>query len=284
MDDEIWVYCLELVLITISSIGCLILITKYSLFNHSRTYSFELVNYLCISTLLLGMSYLINFKSRNDKVINTICIIQGFLIIWFELSQVIVATYITLYVYNSVNNYYHDYEMTKRQRIILIMLGFILPIIPPLIALSLQYIGPSCYWCWISEHANVGVDLFATFYYLFVWAFLIFNIYLFVKIIRTKINLFEQDMRNVSYFIKSMILFPFIGLFGWFFPTIWKFFNFLGDDVYFLRIAGIVFFHVKGIAYAFIFLIDSLNIKKRIRDTSKTFNSVNSRYSQSLTL
>jgi hypothetical protein len=163
---------------------------------------------LTISSLLTTCSYLIYFVDINTKSSDSkLCNFQAFLMLWFENAQYIWGFLIAWSTYQYViyfedNN--HKTSFFKRLRYNFI--GFGLPLIFALVALSRNVFGPSLAWCWIDASAqisdvkNLEKNVFSILSYLFMWILILLNIFLTFKVVRflnqNYVTRFEREITS----------------------------------------------------------------------------------------
>ena len=192
--DEDWTKIIEYSIGSISIIGCFFIISVFLCYKDLRSFPFESVVYLTISSMMTTISYLIYYiepNSPKSELNMTMCEIQAFSMIWFENSQYIWATLIGYGVYQAVVNFEdNNYKTDWRKRTMYLMTGFGLPLIISLICLSRRVFGPSGSWCWIDtkgefsfDHHMLENNLFLIFLYGFFWTMILINVFYTVRVI-----------------------------------------------------------------------------------------------------
>jgi hypothetical protein len=195
--DENWLKIVEYLLGCLSILGCLFIILVFFCYKSVRSFQFECVVNLTISSLLTTCSYLIYFVDIKDKSSSSseldskLCNFQAFLMLWFENAQYIWGFLIAWSTYQYVL-YFEDnnYKTSFFKRLRYHLIGFGLPLIFALVALSRNVFGPSLAWCWIdataiiSDTKNLEKNVFSILSYLFMWILIIMNILLTFKVVR----------------------------------------------------------------------------------------------------
>ena len=148
-------YIILLVLGSISILSSFFNMTMFVLLKRIRTEATELIFYLSIACILTNISYIMNFTENPLDSSTAICQAQGFLMIWFDMSQAIWATLISYSVYNNIINDDTNHNAYKRIRYILI--GFLLPFLVSLTVLLFHKIGYAQHWCWIELPADKNI-------------------------------------------------------------------------------------------------------------------------------
>lgn len=152
-----------LVLSYLSAVGCFINILGFILSKSLRILTYELIFYMSIASFINYITF--NFKNRNEIV----CQLQGFLIIWFEHSSAIWGLLIAYNIHHKVMNVDNEEQsITLKKRLCYMFIGYLIPLILPIIALNLEIIGTSKYYCFISPekkkqnfcYFNIGDFLF----------------------------------------------------------------------------------------------------------------------------
>jgi hypothetical protein len=251
-----WVYVLETILGVLSCCSSFFIIMKYLVNKEIRSYAYELVVCLSIASFFNSFSYIFYYNYSDTQVNEARCKLQAFTIVWFEASQVVWATIITVYTFRISDNYYHDGTVQLWKKIICIIIGYGLTLIIPIVSLLDGYLGVSGRWCWISTE-YVFAPLVIT-HYAIIWAFILTNLILTLIIKCKKTEARNSDSEMVAQFINRLILFPMVSIIGWLPSTFDRIFRrFYGDGLEWVEIIQIIMIHLSGISYAAIILYES---------------------------
>jgi len=171
---------LEYTLGSLSIAGCLFVVVMFFCYKNLRSFPFESVVYLNLSSMMTSLSYLIYFVDDPGNVDIDYCRVQAFIMLAFENSQYLWTTMIGYSVYQSVINYEENHAKTtnlKRAKYLILCYG--LPLLFSLTADRRKVFGPSSYWCWIDtseKNANQEKTAFSVFFYLFFWLLIFINL------------------------------------------------------------------------------------------------------------
>ena len=174
---------LNIILSSISIFSSLFVFVIFWFFKEIRTFPFELVIWLLISTTLDNISFYLNFNRELDaNQIN--CIVQGFIQITCDNSTLIWATIIAYTAYRSVVDYDNLQINSGCLRKVYLIIGFIFPVFLASIAYSVGVIGPSGAWCWLATRdlsTKVTVSVWIS--YSLMWLLILINTYYVLRVI-----------------------------------------------------------------------------------------------------
>lgn len=121
------------IIASFSILGLLLVEFCFWYFRKIRTFAFELVMWLSLSSIFFNISFYFDpsdkIENYNKKTLSTGCIIQALLNIFFDLSTMIWTTIIGFTAYISVAHQVHLDKNKMKYRIIFICLGYIPPLI-----------------------------------------------------------------------------------------------------------------------------------------------------------
>lgn len=130
-DDDIFAIRLEIQLIAGLSLLSLIFVQFiFWFFKSLRSFAFELVMWLCISSIFHNLTFFFHSNSEDTIVnyynnnITVTCSVQALLSIFFSLSSMIWSTLIGYTAYKSVNDYEKLQKNKNIYRFIYILLAF----------------------------------------------------------------------------------------------------------------------------------------------------------------
>lgn len=153
----------------ISVIFSLFLVFIYLFYKSFRTWSFELVVYLCIFLIITNISYMIYFINPNDQLpelsnMKHICYAQGILITIGELGQFLTTTFISYSIFFNVVKFSEirkevDKEENKKYfRKIVIFTVIVIPLFVSFLFYFLNMYGKSNYWCWLANDSYYNIQ------------------------------------------------------------------------------------------------------------------------------
>jgi len=250
------------------SISCFmsLIILIIFIISRNKLFEFELIFYLTLSSMISNISYFINFVESEDNMNQSLCKVQSFLQISSETSIIIFATFISIFCYISIKNYYLiDYIETKIKtaRIIVLLLGFGIPIVATIFLEIFNVVGVTEIWCWLD-----GKSIKIQFIYLIsVWVLLIVNI-IFSCMSFHESQMREIDSLNKINYAKKLWLYPIICYITWFVATLDRItYFYIKDKVEFTNfviILDIVVFQLQGLGYCSIFLYSNKTKVKEV--------------------
>jgi hypothetical protein len=257
-EENEWVYITQLVLGSISCVCSLVLVLKFILNKEVRSYAFELVVCLSIASFFNSFSYLFNYIDtvEEEEHTNCACLVQSFIMIWFEASQIIWATIISIYTLNAFSDYYKEEVISPIRRSLTLFIGFIIPLSTPTIGYLTNNLGVAGRWCWI-RMAELNYTFILS-YFSVVWFMILITITTFFMIKCRNTNIKEDDRQAAKEFRNRLLLFPLISFICWFPCTIERLDLDLPERVTdWFDIIQLMLVHFQGILYALIILYDS---------------------------
>ena len=248
------IFIIELLLGSMSILSSFFNMAMFILIKSVRTEATELIFYLSIACILTNISYIMNFTENPLDSSTAICQAQGFLMIWFDMSQAIWATLISYSVYNNIINDDTNHNAYKRIRYILI--GFLLPFLLSLTALLLKLLGYAKYWCWIDLTAdkNIRNIIYISMYSLF-WCSSFLSFYYIQKVINfLEKNYTNKQEKEIIYkYIKRIRLFPIIQLTCLIPWTISPILELFGMKNKFFEYLSVTVYSLEGLLYSIVF-------------------------------
>ena len=191
--DEDWLKVIEYSLAALSILGSFFIILVFLCYKSLRSFQFECVFYLTVSSLLTTCAYLIYFVDIKEKQAQnrTLCNAQAFFMVWFENAQYLWGFLIAWSTYQYVLYFEDNNNKTSfLKRFKYMLIGFGLPLCFAFIALMRGVFGPSIAWCWfdtsgeITDEKHLEKNLFAVLAYAFMWLTILSNVFLTVKVVR----------------------------------------------------------------------------------------------------
>jgi hypothetical protein len=255
-DEDEFPYIIEIVLGVISCICSLLIFLKFLINKEVRSYAFELIVCLSLASLFNTISYLINYiASPKENVNETLCNFQAFTMMWFESSQTIWATIITIYTFNATQHYYRDDHIHFSRRIVTLLIGFGLSLTMPIIGLFNDNLGEAGRWCWINVDKSSAA--FIVVYFSIIW-FMIFTAIIIAFVIKCRRkDIKSTDQESADRFINKLLFYPIVAFIGWLPGTIFRLDSKLfSDSVKYLQIIQVVVIQLQGTLYGSIVLYD----------------------------
>jgi len=257
-ESDAWLKRLEIIIGSFSITGGSLIILTFFTNLDKITPAFELIMQLTISSFINTISHLLVFIPKEDSSYNKItCNIQGLLILFSELSTIMITTTLSFYIWRSKAEFNTHDKFNCKNRSIYIAINYILPLAFAL--LCMNYIGENGRWCWISavyaESLGLGV-------YIAIWFLIFLNLcfaYL-IKNITNGDNLHVEVRKNRRDYVRKLSIYPIISLCCWLPATINRFINLVEFDnissnvEYFLELLHIVFMLIQGFLYALVSL------------------------------
>ncbi len=209
----------------ISIIGNFFVILLYLCFKDKRSFPFESVMYLNISSMLTTFSYIFYYYDPDTVTTDhtpTLCTIQSILMLTFENSMFLWGTIIGYSVYKSVVFFEADSDGDSncRTRTKNIVIGYAIPVLITIICYLADVLGPSGNYCWIDTDSprshksskDTLKDVFSWIIYSFVWVLIIINFILNYSTIRllNNLNVSLDEKKKIRAFSCKLIRFPII--------------------------------------------------------------------------
>jgi len=254
--DLMWIRWIQIILGTFSIAGSSLIILIFFTNLKKITPAFELIAQLSVSSVINTISYLILFIPLNDTTYNhSTCTLQGFLMVFSELSQLIISTMISFYIWRSKAVFASHEKFNSKERIICLLINYAIPLI---VSLScIEAIGENGRWCWIEKSYSKSLVLLD---YLAIWILIILNIIfacLTMKI--TNENLHREEIKNRKEYVMKLSRYPIISLVCWLPATISRivgmveFFNNTEYEFeFYIHVLHIIFILIQGLLYAIV--------------------------------
>lgn len=220
----------------IGGFGCIfnlinVLFFFFTTLKNTPSIAHELIAYLNISSLINTLSYLLIFIKKNTPYNISICQLQGFFIVYSEISEISSLTMISLHIFNVLKSSSDEFE--TKDRVINIILAFVSPFIIALIGYFFNIYGESGYWCWIKSYysKNIGIIFYGV-----VWVFLIYSLVLIIMAnsnIRNLTVINSVAMVQIKYYVsyvKKVSVFPITLIIFWILPTINRIISIYGEE------------------------------------------------------
>jgi len=256
--NVMWIKWLQIVLGSFSIAGSslIVLIFFTSLKKITPTPAFELIFQLSVSSLINTIAHLILFIPPNDITYNkTTCIVQGFSMLFSELSILIISTMISFYIWRTkAVSTTHD-KFNCKERIFCLFINYVTPL---LISCScIKAIGENGQWCWIDKSFSKSLALLD---YLAAWILIILNI-IFACLTKkiTNENLHTEEIKNRKEYVKKLSRYPMISFLCWIPATINRIISMLEfvnktdyELGFYFEIVHIILFSIQGLLYAIV--------------------------------
>ena len=262
-NHPIWL--IQMIFGSLSIVSCIFNLVMFLFLEGVKSEATELIFYLSISSIITNISYIMNFEDKGiSDGRNAVCQIQGFLILWFDLSQVIWATLVcySVYLYIVINS-----EYNKCRRIKYIIIGFIIPFAISLALLCFGLVGSGKYFCWLDIDKNINYVL-GIIIYCFSWIFFFFSIYFIQRVIFFLEKNFtdKQEKEIICNYIQKIRIYPIIQCLS-ILPTTISFM--FSEDVLKRNIIfdywDTIFISLQGLFYTIVFGLNPI-IKNRIQE------------------
>jgi hypothetical protein len=262
-----WVRIVELCFSILSMSGCLFVVVVFLCYKKLRSFQFECVTYLTISSLMTAFSYVLFFigKDTDGTIIYPtdgdiksmdICKAQAFLMVWFENSQFFWATLIGYSIYQNVIHFEENkLKTTWQKRTKFIAVGYALPLCLAIIGLIIPgTYGPSGFWCWIDAEGHLTLNtVFSLFLYFMVWFLILANFILNCYVIRflNKEMSSPQERDLAKKYIYKLLQYPIIQvvcLIPGSLSRTWQLF--FDKPIFWLEVCHLIFVNIAGLCYA----------------------------------
>ncbi len=260
------IYLIEIVLGGLSILSSFFNISVFVLFENVRTEATELIFCLSISCIMTNISYIMHFSEDPTVSKTGICQIQGFLMIWFEISQAIWATLISYSLYNNIIN--NDNKYSNFKRVQYIIMGFVAPFFMSLSSFVTSLIGFSGYWCWIDMTYSVNIKrIIYSMIFIFFWTLFFFSFYF----IRSVINFLEKNYTNktekelIYKYIKKIRLYPMIQVMCMIPCSLNRLIQIFGLHLEFFDYLIVIFISIQGFLYGLVFGFEPI-IKDQLKE------------------
>jgi hypothetical protein len=280
-DQADWIVIIEYSLGSLSVTGCLFVIFVFLCYKEIRSFAFESVAYLTISSMMTSVSYLMYYiKPGQEKVNNAVCETQAFLMVWFENSQYLWATLIGCSVYQQIINFEeNNFKTSWRKRCKYLLIGYILPLCMSIICYFRGVFGPSGTWCWISTKGSIGDEdllehsVFLVLFYSLEWILILINFVLTMRVIyfldKNYVTREEREITKV--FIWKLLRYPFIQALCIFPSTINRLCQIFFDyENIVLQKTQIVFVSLQGLIYAIAYGYNP-QVRQRLMKTFRAY-------------
>lgn len=194
----------------ISLLSLLIIFVLFMFTKSLREYPNWQIIFLSISTYISTCSYFI-YKKENEGEgegdMSPYCLLQGFTMVWFDMSIYFWATLINYSVY------YHTihFDLIESESIPIhwwigdFTFGYLFPFAYATLLAGLGVIGLNGDYCWIKENYHVPLIT-----YMIAWVLMLFNILLSCRVIYYIYNLPQEDKDYVKDYVSSLLAFPII--------------------------------------------------------------------------
>jgi hypothetical protein len=266
--DLMWIRWLQIILGTFSIAGSVLIIIIFFTNLKKITPAFELILQLSVSSLINTISYLILYIPPDDTSYNHLtCKVQGFLMLFSELSQLIISTMISFYIWRSKAVLTAHERFNCKERIFCLFINYFIPLA---VSLScIESLGENGKWCWIAKSYSKSLALID---YLAIWILIILNItfaWLTMKI--TNENLHREEIKNRKDYVKKLSRYPMISFLCWLPATMSRIISMLEflnkteyDFEFYFEILHIIFILIQGLLYAIVSL-SSIGSGKNIK-------------------
>ena len=212
-----------LVSLGLSALGSVFVGAVYLYFRDIRSFAFKLVFYLS----LMDLGHAIGFFLPPG--IQVVCQIQAAITSYFSLASVLWTGIIAFSLYLAVLRDKRDLEHFEL-RFVLFANGIpLLALIPPL---AQEKYGEAQGWCWIQTNGDYyvqGTIWRVVTFYLPLWLVIIFNSFVYYKIIKNvkkDVNLLGSDSELAQKLIQKLRMYPLILIFCYTLATINRIYDF----------------------------------------------------------
>jgi len=267
--DYTWIRLLQIILECFGIAGSCFIILIF--FNNLKrlTPAFEFITQLSLSSLLNSASFLILFIYTDQELFNPkSCKAQGFLMLFSELSLLIVSTNISIYTWRTKAKFTSEDKFNCKERITYLSINYIIPLIISLCCLGI--IGLNGRWCWIDARYRKS---YAFIEYVICWILIILNLVFACLIKRISYeNLHQEDIKYRKEYISKLVIYPYISVICWLPATIYRLIGLYGlfrdtqyDIEFYFHVVHIIFRSIRGLIFAivsFISIYSGKNLKK----------------------
>jgi hypothetical protein len=206
--DYFYLKLIDLVISAFCYIGYFFVFFIYWFFKELRSFSFELVIWLSISSCFYSLrGFLWPQTIYNDSGEYGIrCIIQSMVITFFENSTLLISCIIGYAAFVNTRNPKLFENNIRCYRIIFLSIALLIPLVPCLLIYFLKIYGPSDGWCWLDLSSSnkeriTLINKFMIIYFCFIWLVVILNSFFFIIVI---INLHKLKSEENSQFINRI--------------------------------------------------------------------------------
>jgi hypothetical protein len=268
-----WVNIIEYFLGSLSIIGCFFVILVFVCYKEIRSFPFESVVYLTISSMITAISYLLYYIKPNHKSENeSACQFQAFIMVWFENSQYLWASLIGYSVYQKIINFdENDFKTTWAMRCKYLGVGYVFPFILALICLLRGVYGQSGRFCWISTEQDFGVKtentIFQIFLYCMIWVLIIINFAFTIGVVNfLDKNFTSREEREITKrYIWKLLRYPIIQAILIIPSTINRFLQIIDKESEILQTIHVYFVASQGLIYAIAYGYNSQVINRLVK-------------------
>ncbi len=207
-EDYFYLKLIDLIISAFCYIGYFFVFFIYWFFKELRSFSFELVIWLSISSCFYSLRGFLwpntIYSDKGDYGIR--CIIQSLVITFFENSTLLISCIIGYAAYVNTRNPKLFENNIRYYRILFLSIALFIPMIPCLLIYFLKLYGPSDGWCWLdlsssNKERNTLINKFMIIYFCFIWLVVILNSYFILIVI---INLHKLKSEENSQFINRI--------------------------------------------------------------------------------
>ena len=188
---------------SLSIIGCLFICVVFIICKTLHQYSFKMIFILSLFDIGSSVAFLIPTydRSANDSE----CMAQAIILNFFTLSGVLWTTYIAISLYSIIvrNNMFFE-KYFKHTLVFIIVICLIVTMIP----YFTESYGRVSGWCWInSDRQKIGFFERLFLFFIPLWLFIIFNLSLYIIIIR-KMSTNLSDESVIKSLSKKLTYYP----------------------------------------------------------------------------
>ncbi|CAM9810808.1 unnamed protein product, partial [Hapterophycus canaliculatus] len=230
-----------------SFIGSTFIIVCYARYRHLRKLSFTLVLFLAISDIGADMTYFMGNPEDNRSA----CVTQGALQQFFQMAQILWTVAIACVLHDVTVNLrmYHPHEQKGlMRRFHFAVWGAAL--FSMLLPFTTDSYGSTGSWCWIEANPELNFDVGTMWRYLVLycplWAAIVFNIVVYVRIIGIirrfstgisggdgggpSLGPSAEQQTRMTKFVKRLVWYPAVLIAAWTFATINRIQNAVDPD------------------------------------------------------
>jgi hypothetical protein len=219
----------NLILSSLSFLGCLTIILLFSFRKNLRSFVFSLVFFLAISELLNSIGNILSINKLFTEEKNFICELQSWIIIYTDFCSLTWMCIISYTIHDLMINYNQNVASKRK---IFIFIGFGTPLIFCGITLILYFLGlnetrsteneiiKDC-WCWISDIERNWI--YVIIFYFFYWFLITINFIVTFRVIKFLKSNCEPDDKNcekIKQMCNKLYVYPLISAICFLFATV----------------------------------------------------------------
>ena len=265
--EEILIWVLGLIsIISLSIIVICLIIAKLKT---STMFEMEIILYLLLACMFNIASYMIQYIPSDIQDYDnnsTICKIQSYIMIWFDLSEYIWSFILIYNIYKSIKRPYisGDPDEVKIKRYCFLMLGFVPPLVISIVGDKYDVFGRNGHWCWIRSDSRLNAyDIFV--HSVNITIMIVNVIFSILTTNRLKKNsmTFHYDKK----YFANLFIFPVVTFICYLPGSINFILNIIsvhGEQWYINSMIHIIFIQIHGFLYSLIILYQIIRRKREL--------------------